>query len=202
MPRPGSSRPRIVLAPVLPMSMPLPPNPTLHTERLTLRLAEPADLPMLLAVNGDDAVTRFLPYATWKDLADGEAWFSRIAARQAAGEVAQFVIALKDSGQVIGACLLFRFEIPSGRAELGYVLGRAHWGAGYMLEAMQAFVVAAFGPWGLRRLEAEINPLNHASARLLGRLGFVQEGLLRQRWINKGELCDSALFGLLRPEEG
>jgi ribosomal-protein-alanine N-acetyltransferase len=106
---------------------------------VVLRLAEQADLPMLLAVN--DAVTRFLPYATWQDLADGEAWFGRISARQAAGELVQFVIVHKESGQVIGACLLFRFDIPSGRAELGYVLGR---------------------------------------------LGFVQEGLLRQRWVSKG----------------
>lgn len=182
------------------MTLPLPPNPVVHTRRLLLRLAEPTDLPMLLAVNGNDAVTRFLPYATWKDLADGEAWFARISARQAAGDVAQFVIVHKESGQVIGACLLFRFDIPSGRAELGYVLGQAHWGAGYMLEAMQAFIAAAFGPWGLRRLEAEINPCNLASARLLGRLGFVQEGLLRQRWVGKGEVYDSALFGLLRSD--
>jgi RimJ/RimL family protein N-acetyltransferase len=182
------------------MTFPLPPNPTVHTPRLVLRLAEQSDLPMLLAVNGNDTVTRFLPYPTWKDLADGEAWFGRVSARQAAGDAAQFVIVHKESGQVIGACLLFRFDIPSGRAELGYVLGQAHWGGGYMLEAMQAFVAAAFGPWGLRRLEAEINPRNHASARLLGRLGFVQEGLLRQRWVNKGEVYDSALFGLLRSD--
>ncbi len=180
--------------------MPLPPNPTVHTARLVLRLAQQSDLPMLLEVNGNDAVTRFLPYATWKDLADGEAWFGRISARQAAGELAQFVIALKDSGQVIGACLLFHFDIASGRAELGYVLGQAHWHAGYMQEAMQAFVAAAFGPWGLRRLEAEINPRNQASARLLLRLGFVQEGLLRQRWVNKGEVYDAALYGLLRSD--
>jgi RimJ/RimL family protein N-acetyltransferase len=40
------------------------PNP-IESERLLLRLVAESDLPALLEVNGDDTVTRFLPYATW-----------------------------------------------------------------------------------------------------------------------------------------
>jgi len=80
------------------------------------------------------------------------------------------------------------------------VLGRKHWGAGYMLEAMRGLVRFAFEEMQLRRLEAEIDPRNAASAKLLERLGFVREGLLRQRWDLKGEVTDSGLYGLLRAE--
>jgi [ribosomal protein S5]-alanine N-acetyltransferase len=52
----------------------------------------------------------------------------------------------------------------------------------------------------LRRIEAEVNPLNIASGRLLLRLGFSKEGLLRQRWVVKGEVEDTELYGLLRHE--
>lgn len=178
----------------------LPPHPKIETDRLTIRLVAESDLPSLLVVNADDTVTRYLPYESWKGIADGEAWFSRASARLAAGEAGQFVIVHRESGRVIGTCLLFRIEESSARAEVGYVLAREYWGAGYMLEAMKAFVAFAFEQLGLRRLEAEIDPRNVSSARLLERLGFVREGLRRQRLATKGEVTDSGLYGLLRTD--
>ena len=178
-----------------------PGTPTLETalrtERLTLRLVREEDLPALLEMNADDAVTRYLPYDSWRGMEDAQAWMGRAQARLALNEAWQFVIVLRESGQVIGSCLLFHFDLPNGRAELGYLLGRAHWGAGYMREAASALVDFAFGTAGLRRLEAEIDPRNEASARLLERVGFVKEGHLRERWDTKGEISDSGLYGLL-----
>ena len=180
--------------------MPLDFDLSVHTARLTIRRVRSADLGDLLEVNGDDTVTRFLPYPTWKTAADAQFWFDRMAALQAAGGTAQYVIEHRELARVIGSCLLFRHEPASGRAEIGYVLGRAHWGQGLMLEAMRGFVDHTFDTLGLRRLEADVNPLNLASVRLLERLGFVREGLLRQRWVTKGQVSDSLLFGLLRGE--
>jgi len=182
------------------MAMFLPTNPTIETPRLTIRLVEEEDLPSLLVMNADDAVTRYLPYESWKSAADGKAWFSRASARFAAGKAGQFVVVHRASRRVIGTCLLFRFEESSARAELGYVLTREYWGAGYMIEAMKAFLAFAFEQVGMRRLEAEIDPRNVSSVKLLDRLGFVREGLLRQRWAMKGEVRDSGLYGLLREE--
>lgn len=180
--------------------MPLRAPPPLETPRLLLRLVTPADLPGLMQVNGDDAVTRFLPYATWTSAADGEAWLQRMANIQATGTALQFVVVERRSGLPIGTCLLFRYDEGSARAELGYVLGRAHWGSGCMHEALAALIDAAFGTLALRRLEAEVDPRNVASARLLQRLGFRREGLLRQRWVTKGEAKDVEAYGLLRDE--
>jgi RimJ/RimL family protein N-acetyltransferase len=168
------------------------------TARLALRLVREEDLPSLLEMNADDAVTRYLPYESWRGMEDAQEWLGRAVARLAAGEAWQFVIVQRASGRVIGSCLLFHFDLPNGRAELGYLLGREHWGAGYMQEAAAALVDFAFGTVGLRRLEAEIDPRNEASARLLERVGFVKEGHLRQRWDSKGEISDSGLYGLLR----
>lgn len=180
--------------------MPLNGDIPVHTPRLLVRRVRADDLGDLLVVNGDDTTTRFLPYATWRSSADGQAWFDRMAGLQAAGATAQYVIEHRELQRVIGSCLLFRHEEASGRAELGYVLGRSHWGRGLMFEALSGLVGHAFGTLGLRRLEADVNPLNSASVRLLERLGFVREGLLRQRWVTKGEVCDSLLYGLLSEE--
>jgi [ribosomal protein S5]-alanine N-acetyltransferase len=175
-----------------------PADPTVETSRLTIRLVTQADLPALLEYNSDDAVTRYLPYASWKGMADAQEWLGRAEARLAAREALQFVAVLRETGSIIGSCLLFHFDEPSRRAEVGYLLGRAHWGAGYMFEAMHALADFAFTQMNLRRLEAEIDPRNAASAKLLERLGFAHEGHLRERWDLKGELSDSGLYGLLR----
>ncbi|MCE9658444.1 MAG: GNAT family N-acetyltransferase [Burkholderiales bacterium] len=167
---------------------------------MRVRLLAESDLPALFAVNSDEAVTSMLPYATWQTPADAEAWFGRMAALQATGLALQFVVAEKASDRAIGTCLLFRLEEGSQRAELGYVLGRAHWGRGLMHEALGALLDSAFGPLGLRRLEAEVDPRNLASARVLQRLGFTREGLLRQRWVTKGAAKDVEIHGLLRSE--
>lgn len=180
--------------------MPLILEAPLTTARLQLRLPQVADLPDLLRINGDDGVTQFLPYATWQTLADGQAWLDRMNKLCVGGASLQLVIEDLASRQVVGTCLLFRWDEASARAELGYVLGRAHWGQGLMREALVALIDHAFGPLALRRLEADVNPDNLASNRLALALGFRLEGRLRQRWINKGQAVDSHLYGLLRQD--
>lgn len=180
--------------------MPFTAPQTIESARTRLRIVAAADLPALLQVNGDDEVTRYLPYASWLSLADAEAWFERIVRAQASGSALQFVLVEKASDEVIGACVLFRYDEGSQRAELGYVLGRQYWGMGLMREALQALLGQAFHVMGLRRLEAQVNPANTASVHLLERLGFSREGLLRQRWVDKGQAYDVAAYGLLRDE--
>ena len=180
----------------MPFDLPEP----IEAERVRVRLLAEADLPALFEVNADEAVTSLLPYATWTSPADADAWCKRMADLQATGLALQFVVADKASDKAIGTCLLFRLEEGSQRAELGYVLGRAHWGRGLMQEALSALLDRAFGPMALRRLEAEVDTRNPASARLLQRLGFSREGLLRQRWVTKGVAKDVEIYGLLRDE--
>jgi len=180
--------------------MPLAVPDPIESPRLLVRLVTESDLPALLEVNASEEVTALLPYATWASMADAEAWLKRMNGIQATGLALQFVVVSRGTGAAIGTCLLFRYEEGSARAELGYVLGRAHWGQGLMQEALVALLGCAFGSMGLRRLEAEVDTRNESSARLLQRLGFKKEGLLRQRWVAKGEAKDVEMFGLLRDE--
>jgi [ribosomal protein S5]-alanine N-acetyltransferase len=175
------------------------PSP-IDTSRLQVRQVSEADVPALLEVNGDPEVTKFLPYPTWNSLIDGQAWFKRMQLIQEGGAALQFVVVDKHTDRAVGTCLLFRHDEGSARAELGYVLARACWGRGYMHEALGALVACAFTTMGLRRLEAEVDPRNAASGRLLQRLGFVREGLLRERWVDKGEAHDVEAYGLLKRE--
>ena len=180
--------------------MPLPEPPVLETQRLRVRAFREADLDAIEVVHGDDETTFFLPYGTWRTAEDREAWHDRVRVLLAAGTGVQFVLEERETGRVIGACVVFRHDEGSARAEIGYVLGRAHWGRGLMREALEAVVAHAFGPWGLRRLEAEVDPDNARSDRVVRSLGFVEEGRLRKRWSAKGRTYDTRIFGLLREE--
>jgi ribosomal-protein-alanine N-acetyltransferase len=173
---------------------------SIETDRLLLRRVRRADLPALLAVHGDDEVTRYLPYASWRSMRDARNWYGRMEKLQADGTALIWSVIERLSGTAIGTCLLFRFDATSARAELGYVLGRAHWRQGCMHEALRALIASVYKRMPVRRLEAEVDTRNPRSAELLGSLGFTREGLLRQRWVSKGEAKDVEVFGLLRHE--
>jgi len=135
-------------------------------------------------------------------MADAEAWFQRMSAQQAAGSALEFVLVTKRTGSVIGRCGLFEFDEVNAQAGVGYVLGRAHWGQGYMREALTVLIDCAFLEMKLRRLEARVEAPNTASAGLLQRLGFSREGVLRERWISHEDTVDAEVYGLLRHEWG
>ena len=106
----------------------------------------------------------------------------------------------KDATGLIGTCTLFDISRSSRRAEVGFLLGSSAWGRGYMTEALTAFLSYGFGDLDLNRIEADTDPRNLAAIRTLEKLGFVREGLLRERWITDGQKSDSVLLGLLRSE--
>lgn len=175
-------------------------KPIINTDRLIIRLVEQGDLPALIEVNNNDTVTRYLPYASWQSMHDAQVWYERAMTRHETGVVWQFVIVLRETNRVIGTCLLFNFDASSRRAETGYVLGQPYWSKGYAKEAMCGVVRYAFDVLDLQRLEAQVDPRNIASCKLLERLAFAREGLLRQRFFDKGEFRDAAFYGLLRKQ--
>jgi len=116
------------------------------------------------------------------------------------GTMWKWGLALRDTNRLIGTVTLFNLNLSNGRAEIGYAMGRAHWGNGYMNEALKALIVHAFDVVNLRRLEADVDPRNTPSVRTLERLGFQREGYLRERWHVEGELQDALFYGLLKRE--
>ena len=181
------------------MTSRLPDGP-LDLERVRLRAIEDSDVDALFSIYSDSEVARYLSHPAWVDRAEAVTLVKRIHAGNADGTTVQLGIERKEDRALMGLCLLFHFHDASRRAEIGYALGRAYWGRGYMHEALTGLVEFAFGALGLNRLEADIDPANLASARSLERLGFAKEGYMRERWIVAGEVSDTAFFGLLRRE--
>lgn len=173
---------------------------TLDTPRLLLRPLRNDDADALLAIFSDPEVMRYWNTPPWTTRQDALAFIAGTTAALAEGATLALGIVRKADQQLIGKCLLASYAPASRRAELGFGIARQAWGQGHVQEAAGALITHAFDALGLRRIEAEIDPANLASARALERLGFQREGLLRQRWEIDGVLSDSALYGLLRDD--
>jgi len=174
--------------------------PIITTPRLVLRWISEDDIDNLYEIFSNSEVMRYWSTVPFPNQAAAAELQREIAEGNESEKMFKWGLALRDSNIVIGTTTLFNLNLDNGRAELGYAMGRAYWGKGYMNEALKAFVSHAFEVMGLRRLEADVDPRNGASIRTLERLGFQREGFLRERWHVNGEIQDAIFYGLLRRE--
>lgn len=87
-----------------------------------------------------------------------------------------------------------------GRAELGYLIAPAEWGNGYGTDAVQTICDYAFEERRLNKLYATVYETNQASCRVLEKVGFTEEGILREEGFVDGEYTDLHRYGLLKRE--
>ena len=178
--------------------MPPLPQPELRSERLCLREVHDDDAPALFAIHSDPQVMRYWSYPAWTEPAQAERKVADIQRQRRELDILVWAIADSGTDRLIGTSAAFAIDLTQGRAEIGYSLHRDWHGRGLASEALRLILRYLFDELGLRRIEADADPRNEASWRLLERLGFVREGLLRERWHVNGELCDTAFYGLLR----
>jgi [ribosomal protein S5]-alanine N-acetyltransferase len=155
------------------------PPATIETPRLRLRTPVMDDAEAIFTTYARDSeATRYVSFRTHRSADEARDYLRRCAAGWAGGGPFTWVIALREEGRLAGAIDIR----PEGhRVELGYILGRAYWGRGYMTE-----VVCAVADWALaqpevHRVWAVCDVDNLASARVLEKAGMEREGRLR-RW--------------------
>ena len=169
-----------------------------RTERLTLRRFTAADAEAFAAYRSDPDIARY------------QSWDAPLPLSEAVQKVEEFTqgdpaapgwfqYAVDLDGVLIGD-LGLNLDENLMQAELGFTLASAYQGRGYATEAVRGLLDDVFIERELHRVSAECDARNTASARLLERVGFKQEGLrLSNSWF-KGEWTDDLLFGLLRSD--
>lgn len=173
---------------------------TIKTPRLLLRPLCVADAQAHFAIRSEKRVMKYVNRAAWTTMDEAhERILQHIAAMQK-NEYLNLGIVANDDGGLIGTCVLFRFDWQSKRAEIGYELRPDKWGRGYINEALISLINFGFNELLLNRIEADIDPRNEKSVKTVERLGFIREGLLRERWILNDEKSDSVIYGLLASE--
>ncbi|MBI5946735.1 MAG: GNAT family N-acetyltransferase [Chloroflexi bacterium] len=171
--------------------------PVLHGEGLTLREMCEEDLPAWFArlsdpeaaaMAGDSLAT------SMQDVVDGLAYHRNAFATK---EALRWAIVPDSLGASVGSIGIVRLDEENLSGEIGAAVGRAHWGQGFATGATRLVVDYGFGVLGLERIEAVALASNGRSVRVLEKLGFTREGLLRGYRIVNGTRADFAIYGLL-----
>ena len=87
------------------------------------------------------------------------------------------------------------------RAEIGYVLHPAQQGKGIMDEAIKAVLQYGFETMKLHSVEANVNPANTNSMKLLEKNGFVKEAYFKENYYYNGKFIDSVIYSLITPKK-
>jgi RimJ/RimL family protein N-acetyltransferase len=164
---------------------------------VTLRPLRAGDVDALYSLYADPEVTRHWSFPAWTRRAQAEDYL-RMRLTMLPPAVYCWAIALADD-RLIGSVTLFALG-DSRRGEIGYALASAFQGRGHASEALRLAIGYAFGALGLARIEADVDPRNEPSWRLLQRLGFRREALLHDRCRRGDEVGDAAIYGLPRAD--
>ncbi len=175
--------------------------PVLESDRLLLRPFGYDDIEPYLTFFTDREVQRYLGSVLIpKDREDAKRWIDNLNGRCLKSKlVFTWCIEWKRSGEIIGRCDLGGF-VRKSMAEVSYYLSRGMWNQGIMTEAMQLVLDFGFRDLHLHRIQACVLPDNVASLRLLEKLGFQREGLLRQYDYGK-EFHDVIMLSILSASE-
>jgi RimJ/RimL family protein N-acetyltransferase len=176
------------------------PEWPIETERLVLRLHEEGDLGALHELYGDEAVARWL-YGGPESLEEAHARLGRYLARRelTADSGLSVAVTLRD-GAYAGDLALWYSSFEDRGAEVAYAFLPRHQGNGYAVEAAKALLDWGFGPAGLHRVVARLEPRNAASSRVAERLGMRREGTFVENGWVKGQWSSEALYAILERE--
>lgn len=150
----------------------------MRSERLFLRPGWPEDWEELLGRVADEAVVKNLAKAPWPYTADDARWFASQPQDQ---RLPHFFITLPTSAEPARLIGCIGLAQDRDAVELGYWLGREHWGKGYASEAARAVINVARA-LGHKRLVAGHFIDNPASGRVLRKAGFRPTGQIHQRF--------------------
>lgn len=168
--------------------------------QLCLTEFRPSDKPTLVEHLRDKEIydrTLRIPYPYTE--ADAEEWLGIVgkATRQQGRAVHWAIRNAEDF--LIGGVGFDGLQLgKSHRAEIGYWLAKPFWGQGIMPSVVRRVCRHGFKEFGLVKVTAHVFATNPASARVLEKCGFVQEGFLRKHYLKDGQYLDAQLYALLR----
>jgi RimJ/RimL family protein N-acetyltransferase len=171
----------------------------INTKRLKLREITQQDFQAVHEYASDPETVKYMPFGPNTE-EETQEFINRNLKRQQDDPRTDygFGIILKTENRFIGACGIH--GVSEVQASIGYILNRRYWSHGYATEAAKALVDYLFRELGVHRVFASCDPENHASIRVLEKVGMSLEGRLRENMNIRGEYRDSLIFGLVIDE--
>lgn len=170
-------------------------QPIISTKRLILR---PIRLTDASSVFKYAKLPNVGPMAGWEpheSLKNAEDFITYALRKKDYGQPGVYSIILRESQQMIGAIEIHSYKEQKGA--IGFVLNPEYWNNGYITEASKALIIFGFEVLRLQRLEYCHFPHNIASKRVCEKLGFVFEGVLRNKYLlYDGTVLDDVVYSL------
>lgn len=169
-------------------------------DSVRLRPIERDDLPTYVAWFGDPEVRRHLDLYLPFSLAQEERWFESL--QESLDKRETVLLAIETSeGVHIGNVGLVTINWKDRNAEAGITIGdKSYWDRGYGSSAIRAMLEIAFRQMNLHRVFLRVHEDNLRGIRCYEKVGFKQEGTMRESVFKEGAYRDVHLMGILRPE--
>ncbi len=171
--------------------------PNLQTTRLELRQIHESDAKDLYVLRSDKRVMQYIDRPMAERIEDALALINKIEESLKANEGITWGISLRNDSRLIGTIGFWRMDKPNYRAEIGYMLHPEMQGKGLMHEAISAVIKYGFENLNLHSIEANVNPLNVVSKKILEKNGFVREAYFKENYYYNGKFLDSLIYSLV-----
>lgn len=181
------------------LSLNFNPFPILLTKRLVLRQISVDDITEVFTLRSDTKIMQFINRPLAETTADALQLIQKIIDSAAANDGITWAISLQNNITLIGTIGFWKIDTENHRAEIGYLLNPAYQQKGIMREAIEAVLAYGFTTMQLHSVEANVNPANEASKKLLDKNNFIQEGYFKENYYYNGEFLDSAIYSLITP---
>jgi RimJ/RimL family protein N-acetyltransferase len=176
-------------------------EPTLLTDRLTLRAFRMSDLAEITQIDSDPAVTYFRGFAPMNpEESEVELRKTILHRRSQKRRRLNWCVRSTSDGTFLGLTMLRTSHREWREMEIGYALAKTAWGQGFGTEATRATLAFAFDKLDAHRVIANCFPQNTASCRVLEKLGFRREAYEVESYFEHGEWQDNVRYALLERE--
>lgn len=178
----------------------LTPFPTLYTDRLILRKITIEDAQDFFEIRSNKELMSALDKEPFKNLKELLSFFEQIEVGINLNKSIAWAVCLKDDNKMIGHVGYHRVDFVNYRAETGYALLPKFQNKGICSEGLKAILDIAFNQFNFHSLEADVNPANNPSIKLITKMGFVKEAHFRENYFFKNTFLDSAIYSLLKKD--
>jgi ribosomal-protein-alanine N-acetyltransferase len=174
--------------------------PEFESDRLLFRKFLLSDAKDLLLIRSNDDVMRFMDVIRFESIADAVKMIQSVEESYKKETGINWGIVEKHSNNFIGYFGFWRMIPEHCRAEIGYALKPEYWGKGYMYETINRMVKFGFENIKLHSIEANVNPENERSKKVLEKIGFEKEAYFRENYLFNNQFLDSIIYSLLEKD--
>ena len=168
-------------------------------KKVRLRAYREDDLKSAFAMINNQAVTRFLQFMRPRSLEEEREWLNGTMRNQHPNAVG-YAIESNDS-EYLGGVGLMHLDQRNRSAELGISIARPDdWGKGYGTEAAILMLRHGFEELNLHRIHLRVYDYNERGRKSYEKIGFQEEGRLRQAHFRHGHWHDVVIMGILADE--